>query len=771
MKRAHRGEEAEMRLWGRSFGKLFRSGERSRGLLAFLLCLTMLLSLTSCEGIRGRRKSGDREEEETKVRARERDSGEKEREKKKLEGEEGEERVLYFSKDGLRLYSRSLGKSEEVQEGSWENGWNHMDQEDVQYTEDGKYLYYIEYESPEVLVKETEGAMEEAWGEEEMSGEAEMEACCAGVNLHDGILRRKTIGEESAVKKIAEGVESFQLLSDGSLLYIRSNNRGIYLFTDGEKEKLYSGTPHTYFLSKDEKTILFLAYEGEGTDGWTDRLFALQKEEGGEWKLSCLSDAVWTFYGSSESMDRIYYSERREEDEGERIFKIENFGEPEQIDGGAEFIYVRVDSEGNLCYIRKKTDEINFLAEDDLSRRDSPEIPSLGDKERERLYGKERIPEGSALYRYMEIYLWNQFVQSMKDACHYAICSYGDACLYDGKELRVLSERAELPFITGGDRVLLLHSIAEGYQGTRKLSELYEEYLSLVFFQVYGRWPGEAEGEEIDLECLFYDYFGISGSPLSEIFLMEEQISEDDFNGWKYSVISYYAARRLADRLLYDALQGQSYRIIFEGREEKIEEEGILQDIFSENSGKLACLSFPLSLREEEKEDPDLEKSILEARKGEMELLFWEKQSAGMKRLDQNVTDLNGFCDGEIYYMKDQAEREESGTAYCSGKRLMTDIQKIYISEDRVYLIGEWDGRGLFDIYLPGKRKAVLAAEEVKSFYPLKDGGFAYIGDYRTKSGHGKLCLYRADGEKEELSEEASSIYDGVSSEDFMVYG
>ncbi len=81
MKGAHRGEEAEMRLWGKSFGKFFRSGERSRGLLAFFLCLTMLLSLTSCEGIRGRRESGDTEEEETKVRVRERDSGEKKRKK------------------------------------------------------------------------------------------------------------------------------------------------------------------------------------------------------------------------------------------------------------------------------------------------------------------------------------------------------------------------------------------------------------------------------------------------------------------------------------------------------------------------------------------------------------------------------------------------------------------------------------------------------------------------------------------------------------------
>ena len=153
--------------------------------------------------------------------------------------------VLYIKKDGLYEHSFSNNTNNLLYR---TYNFNKMDTNGpaAQYSQDGKYLYYLERSNSGNTLKVMEPGKEGKKSDKAESNNKDQEDNSRENNV------------------IASDVEDFRILKGGEILYKKSSEGGLYIYRDNDSDKI-SGYVEEYFLNKDEDLMLFYT-DNTGSD-------------------------------------------------------------------------------------------------------------------------------------------------------------------------------------------------------------------------------------------------------------------------------------------------------------------------------------------------------------------------------------------------------------------------------------------------------------------------------------------------------------------------
>ena len=454
--------------------------------------------------------------------------------------------VLYIKKDGLYEHRFSNNTNNLLYR---TYNFNKMDTNGpaAQYSQDGKYLYYLERSNSGNTLKVMEPGKEGKKSDKAESNNKDQEDNSRENNV------------------IASDVENFRILKGGEILYKKSSEGGLYIYRDNDSDKI-SGYVEEYFLNKDEDFMLFYT-DNTGSDIYKEKsyynsmiagiepcetgtlyYYDLKNNERGREKIQ---DGILT--GSikySQDFKIVYYIKKEEDKQVLYCIKglkesANNTVEPELIAQGDIINNLYVDSEtGNFYYqIEEKDDRLYdlFIDDDMTTDIENPAKPQISEEDKKNMFETKKVISDKELKEYALLNMEEEFRKSLKEK--FKIFHFGAVFYYNTSESKKLSDNAYM-YIPKYERVentiknntVFFDEIDVNNIEKIKLSEAFSDYLNCLNKKMnyssddeYKKADKEDndKAKELDIDKLIYEYYHERQSPLGEYFYYRKTDKKD----------------------------------------------------------------------------------------------------------------------------------------------------------------------------------------------------------------------------------------------------
>ena len=452
--------------------------------------------------------------------------------------------VLYIKKDGLYEHRFSNNTNNLLYR---TYNFNKMDTNGsaAQYSQDGKYLYYLERSNSGNTLKVMEPGKEGKKSDKAESNNKDQEDNSRENNV------------------IASDVEDFRILKGGEILYKKSSEGGLYIYRDNDSDKI-SGYVEEYFLNKDEDFMLFYTTDSdiykeksyynsivadiEQCETGTLYYYDIKNNEKGREKIQ---DGILTGSIKYSQDFKIVYYIKKEEDKQVlyciRGFKesADNKVEPELIAQGNTINSVYLDSEtGELYYqIEEKDDRLYdlFIDDDMTTDIEDPAKPQISEEDKKNMFETKKVISDKELKEYALLNMEEEFRKALKEK--FKMFHFGALFYYNAGESKKLSDNAYIYTLkyepvenTIKNNTVFFDEIDVNNIEKIKLSEAFSDYLNCLNKKMNYSSDDEHKktdkednntAKELDIDKLIYEYYHERQSPLGEYFYYKKTDKKD----------------------------------------------------------------------------------------------------------------------------------------------------------------------------------------------------------------------------------------------------
>lgn len=462
---------------------------------------------------------------------------------KKKDGQT-ENGVLYIKKDGLYEHRFSNNTNNLLYR---TYNFNKMDTNGpaAQYSQDGKYLYYLERSNSGNTLKVMEPGKEGKKSDKAESNNKDQEDNSRENNV------------------IASDVEDFRILKGGEILYKKSSEGGLYIYRDNDSDKI-SGYVEEYFLNKDEDFMLFYTTDSdiykeksyynsivadiEQCETGTLYYYDIKNNEKGREKIQ---DGILTGSIKYSQDFKIVYYIKKEEDKQVlyciRGFKesADNKVEPELIAQGNTINSVYLDSEtGELYYQTEEKDDrlYDLFIDDDMTTDiEDPAKPQISEEDKKNMFETKKVISDKELKEYALLNMEEEFRKALKEK--FKMFHFGALFYYNAGESKKLSDNAYIYTLkyepvenTIKNNTVFFDEIDVNNIEKIKLSEAFSDYLNCLDKKMNYSSDDEHKktdkednntAKELDIDKLIYEYYHERQSPLGEYFYYKKTDKKD----------------------------------------------------------------------------------------------------------------------------------------------------------------------------------------------------------------------------------------------------
>lgn len=446
--------------------------------------------------------------------------------------------ILYTKKEGLYEYLINKNESKLLHTSYRTNAASQ-----IQYSPNGKYLYYLE-------------GNEFLYGSDTKLKRMEIEKArnTQKSDKAKGNKENKDSKEPDDSFTIAKDVEDFRVLKNGDVLYKIASGNKLYLWSGEDSDKI-SGEVEEYFLNKEENILLFYAensYYGDSSYDEAERegtlyCYDLRSKEKGKKKIQ--DDVILDKLQYSDDFSIIYYLKK--EDEGAALYCVKDI-----INSDGNFESQLIDKGSNIeAYADKKTGELYYLTEekdnglyelliddDMLTDIENPATPEISEEDRAGMFESKEVIKDKGLKEYALQNMEDEFRKELKLALDNEY--FGSVYYYNKEKTKQLAKAAVADVYDISDiapvydvdynknDTVSFFSIDKEKVEKIKFSELFNQYLDRLDKEM--KTDSECSSEdEINVDKIIYEYYKDEASPLGKYFYYQSETSRDSEDALK----------------------------------------------------------------------------------------------------------------------------------------------------------------------------------------------------------------------------------------------
>ncbi len=683
---------------------------------------------------------------------------------------------------------------------------------EVQYSLDGKYVYYIEAMDEDYL-RALKVVERKNYSKDKDEAEVKDESEVKGESEVKDESEAEDEENDTESKTIAKAVSEFRVLKNGKVLYVTELGLGIYIW-DGENSKNIAEYTDFYSLSEDEGSMIYLAKKHYSFRGAFDFKNGLSEYDRGERCTLYLynfkeepyeidNDVVSVSITCSKDLSSIYYV--KEENDTYNIYYINDITKPDSENKKPVFI---AELGRGLILMNKKTEGLYYLSEnkesslyDLIIEDDIPDmtegvsVPEISEEDKALMFKEKAVIKDKGLKEYALQQMKMELKEKLKKIT--AKEYFGTLSYYDKNSSKTLSTDvlvASRASISSDEPVSFTYFDKDKIEKI-KLSSLFEDYIYKL--DEYIKYSDDEisnntdqSGEKkLNLDKLIYEYYKDKGSPLGEYFYVDNGDSdkfksklEADFylKYWDYDLTSEVIVEDFMRDILWKQNQAFAVAAVLEDKVYRLEEGGHnISDIYIDEEDN------NIYIVKNDKETEDKIKSLSEGsykyfsseidkavadiyRSRDCELYKADLKDGKLESfelLDSGVSRIYGIYNKKLYYVKGNDNIFFSiGTLYCDKREIKSECVAWRIINGTVYLETDPKSNYTYDLYKLNGDDTEKIGSEVYEFKIFDDGSVAYIDNYNRDTGMGTLESWTDNGNKETLDKDVINIVGGMRS-------